>query len=64
MIDNFDYGDSMLKQGKYLENIQNDCICRLKESKVLVVGFHNSCTELARHLTLSGVTVHFVQIVY
>ncbi len=39
-------------------------IFRLKESKVLIVGFYNSCTELARHLTLSGVNVHFLVPIY
>ena len=29
----------------------------MKESQVLVIGFSNCCTELARHLALSGVNL-------
>ena len=30
----------------------------MKESKVLVIGLQNVCTETARHLVLSGINVH------
>lgn len=30
---------------------------RMKESHVLVIGLSNCCTELARHLILSGINL-------
>ena len=32
----------------------------MKESKVLIIGLTNCCTELARHLTLSGCNLNFL----
>lgn len=32
----------------------------MKESQILVIGLTNCCTELARHLTLSGINVQLV----
>lgn len=32
----------------------------MKESQVLIVGLSNCCTELARHLVLSGVNIKLV----
>ena len=29
----------------------------MKESKILILGLNNCCTELARHLVLSGINL-------
>ena len=33
---------------------------RMKESQVLIVGLTNCCTELARHLVISGINIKLV----
>ena len=33
---------------------------RMKESQVLIIGITNCCTELARHLVLSGINIKLV----
>ena len=33
---------------------------RMKESEVVVLGLTNCCTELARHLILSGINLRLV----
>jgi len=34
----------------------------MKESKVLLIGFSNAVTELARHLVLSGININMVSV--
>ena len=53
----------MLRKSKY---IAINLICvkpflfRMKESKVLMVNLTPTCTELARHLVLSGINIKLV----
>jgi ubiquitin-like 1-activating enzyme E1 A len=35
---------------------------RMKESKVMVLGFSNAITELSRHLVLSGINIDLVSL--
>ncbi len=32
----------------------------MKESRVLIINLNNACTELARHLVLSGINLNLV----
>ena len=59
MIDNSDYGVSKLRQSN---TYAISYYYRMKESKVLIVNLNSLCTEVARHLVLSGINIELLDI--